>query len=84
MEEMKPGLVYYISYGNTSVVGRYITSDVCNHYFNATLHNWNGHETFVGGTKGTYCVKAFIMEVRRATHPEIQSLIRQEIANGTI
>ncbi len=81
--EMKQGLVYYISYGSTSIVGRFINSDTCNYYFNAYIHNWQGYERFHGGSS-SYCVHSGVEEIRRATHPEIQSLIRQEIANGTI
>lgn len=80
---MQPGLVYYLDYGGTSIVGRFINSDTTNYYFNAYLHNWAGHETFRGGS-GTWCVHSGVQEIRRATHPEIQSLLRQEIEHGTI
>ena len=81
--EMKQGLVYYLSYGGTLIVGRYINSDACNYYFNSYLHNWSGYETF-HGSACNYCVKSGLQEVRRATHPEIQSLIRKEIEHNTI
>lgn len=79
--KMEPRKVYFISYGNTTLVGRFLHEETCNYFFTAYIHNWNGYEKF---HKAPYCVKSGIEEIRRDSHPEIQSLIRQEIEYGTI
>lgn len=78
---MEPGKAYYIDYGGTQVIGRYISSDTTQHYFHGYLHYWAGHENFK--TMG-YCVKSGIQSIRRASPAEIHNLVRFEIDNGTI
>lgn len=76
--EMEQGKIYFLSYGgNTQIVGRYKDSDACNHNFYDLLHYWNGRETFRKAMD--YCCKAGITEIRRATKPEIHTLVRHEI-----
>jgi len=80
---LEQGKIYYLDYGsNVQVVGRYKESDACNHIFYDLLHYWNGHETF--RAKTDYCVKTGIVNIRRATKPEIHALLRHEIENGCI
>lgn len=54
--EMKPGKIYYLSYGGTEVVGRYKGDDACNYFFYDYLHQWAGYEPFrqkrIGGNQG--------------------------------
>lgn len=66
--EMEQGKIYYISFGGTQIVGRYIESDICNHWFHSQLHYWAGFENFRGVK--TYCVKHGIEEIRRASPAE--------------
>ena len=43
-EELEQGKIYYLDYGsNTQIIGRYKSSDVCNHFFYDLLHYWNGY-----------------------------------------
>lgn len=80
--EMEQGKIYYISFGGTQVIGRYIESDVCNHWFYCQLHYWAGHEIFHSGK--TYCVKHGIEEIRRASPAEKHALLKFEIEHETI
>lgn len=41
-EDLVQGKIYYLDYGNnTQIVGRYKSSDTCNHFFYGLLHYWN-------------------------------------------
>lgn len=81
--EMQQGKIYFISYGGTTLVGRYINSDACNHFFNEYLHNWAGYEDFRKGPN-LYAVKSNIEEIREASDAEKQSLLRKAIEHNTI
>lgn len=79
---MDQGKIYYISFGGTEIVGRYKKSDTCNYFFEAYLHYWAGHESFM--KNNPYCVKHGIEEIRRATQTEKMALLRFEIEHQTI
>lgn len=79
---MEQGKIYYISFGGTQIIGRYIESDICNHCFNSELHYWAGHETFHRGK--TWCVKHGIEEIRMASPAEKHALLKFEIEYETI
>jgi hypothetical protein len=83
IQEMEQGKIYFISYGGTEIVGRFRDSDTCNHNFYDYLHYWNGYERFQH-SGNEYCVKSGIQEIRRASKPEKQALIRFEIEHETI
>lgn len=80
---LEPGRIYFFSYGQTTVIGRYKGDDVCNHLLHDYLHNWQGYERF---HKGPNCwiVKNDIKEIREASDAEKQSLLRHSIANHSI
>lgn len=80
--EFVPGAIYFISYGQTQIIGRYESSDECNYIFNDLCHYWNGYETFRKGTNP--CVKHGIEEIRRANLPEKHTLIRFQLEHKTI
>lgn len=79
--EMMPGKIYYIDYGGTQVIGRYKSSDTCNHYLFEELHYWAGFEAF---HKEPYCVKAGIQSIRDASAAEKHNLLRFAIEHQTI
>lgn len=81
--KMEAGKIYFIDFGgNTQIVGRYKTSDACNHYFYDLLHYWNGDETFRHFKE--YCVKSGIEEIRRASKAEKHALINKELEHDCI
>jgi hypothetical protein len=80
--EFIPGAIYFISYGQTQIIGRYDSSDTCNYIFNDLIHYWNGYESFRSGNNP--CVKSGIVEIRRANLPEKHILIRFQIEHETI
>ena len=82
-EDLEQGKIYYLDYGsNTQIVGRYKSSDVCNHFVYDLLHYWNGYETFRKGNQ--YCVTSGIENLRRASKAEIHNLVKNEIENDCI
>lgn len=82
-EDLEQGKIYYLDYGsNTQIVGRYKSSDVCNHIFYDLLHYWNGYETFRKGNQ--YCITSGIENLRRASKAEIHNLVKNEIENGCL
>jgi len=80
---MKPGKIYFLSYGGTEVVGRYKRDDTCNYFFYDYLHQWAGFENFHHGDS-LYCVKSGISEIREATQTEKQALLRKSIEHNSI
>jgi len=58
-EYLVQGNIYYLDYkNNTQIVGRYKSSDTCNHFFYDLLHYWNGYEAFKKDNQ--YCVTSGI------------------------
>jgi len=85
VENLEVAKYYYLNYGKqVEIVFRYKDNDACNISFFDYLHYWNGFETFHKIGSGNYCVKNGIELIRKATQPEIMSLIRFEIENGCI
>lgn len=80
---MVAGKIYYLNYGGTEIVGRFISEDATNYYFNEYLHQWAGRESFRHGNNN-YCIKAGLQEIREATQTEKQALLRKAIEYNTI
>lgn len=81
--EMKPGKIYYVSYGGTEIVGRYKGQEVCNYLWYDYLHQWAGFESFRYGDN-LYSVTSGVEEIREATQTEKQALLRYSIQHNTI
>lgn len=81
-EKLEQGRIYFIAYGeNTQVLGRFKEHQTTNLIFFDHLHYWNGSESFYNGG---YSVKSGITELRRATKPEIHTIVRHEIDNNCL
>lgn len=79
--KMVNGKIYWIDYGGTQVLGRYKSSDTCNHYLYEELHYWSGFENF---HVTPYIVKAGIQSIREASPTEKHTLLRHAIEHNTI
>ncbi len=77
-----PGKIYYINYGGTEIVGRFLEQSTCNYVFSDYIHYWNGYETFKKNKP--YCILSGIIEVRKATASEKHNLVRFEIEHDCI
>ncbi len=79
--KMEKGKIYFISYGQTTLVARYKSSNEYKHFYYDCLHNWAGHENFY---EDGYFINSGIEYLRRASDPEKQALLRYSIEKGTI
>lgn len=79
--QMEQGKIYFISYGQTTLVVRYKESDTTKHFYYDALHNWSGHESFY--TDG-YFLNSGIEFIREGSDAEKQSLLRKSIEHKTI
>jgi len=82
--KMEQGKIYFLEYGgNTQVLGRFKDNATTQYNFYDLLHYWNGFENFQKG-EGCYCIHSGITNLRRATKPEIHTLVRHEIENDCL
>ena len=82
IKAMQPGKMYYIRFGQTSIVGRYMGDDACNLKFFTLLHYWEGFQNF--RHVNAYCVKHGIDEIRPASDAEKLTLFRHEIEHQCV
>ena len=79
---MEVGKIYFIDYGGTTVVGRFLKSEITSYHFFDYLHYWNGFEQF--HKNKPYCVHTGIKEIRRASDAEKMNLVRFELEHDCI
>ncbi len=80
--ELEQGKIYFIDFDGVQIVGRFFLESTTNYTFYDYLHYWNGYESFKSNKP--YCVKHGIKEIRRATMPEKQNLLRFELEHDCI
>lgn len=82
MKEMELGKIYFVDYGGTQIVGRFLENLHTEYLFFDLLHYWNGFESFKKNKP--YCVHSGIQEIREASDSEKMNLIRFEIEHKCI
>ena len=80
--EMEIGKIYFLDYGGTTIIGRFLKNETTNYVFFDYLHYWSGYEGFKKNKP--YCVHSGIVDIRPASDAEKMSLVRFEIEHNCI
>ena len=76
-KEMVVGKIYFIDYGQTQIIGRFLKNTTTEFVFFDLLHYWNGYESFRYGNQR--CIHSGIESMRDASHFEKMNLVRFEL-----
>lgn len=80
--KMEVGKMYFIDYGGTQIIGRFLKDETTQYIFSDLLHYWNTSENFQ--KNNPYCVHTGIMTIREASKAEKLMLFSFEIEHNLV